>query len=120
MYCATTNVYDIVVDQGAILHRSIALKSSAKNVVTLSGYTARMDIREKIASASTILELTTPSNGLSIDATAGAITILITPAQTTAMVAGSYVYDLELEETSTGIVTRILQGNLTVRAEVTK
>lgn len=79
-----------------------------------------MDIREKIASTSTILELTTPSSGLSVDATAGTVTILITPAQTAAMVAGAYVYDLELEETSTGIVTRILQGNLTVRAEVTK
>lgn len=120
MYCATTNVYDIVVDQGAILHRSIALKSSAKNVVPLTGYTGRMDIREKIASASTILELTTENSGISINAAGGSITILITPAQTTAMTPGNYVYDLELEETSTGIVTRILQGNLTVRAEVTK
>jgi hypothetical protein len=120
VYCATTNVYDIVVDQGATLNRSIALKSSAKHVVTLAGYTARMDIREKIASSTTILELTTPNHGLTIDATAGAITILITPSQTAAFVPGVYVYDLELEETNTGVVTRVLQGNLTVRAEVTK
>lgn len=79
-----------------------------------------MDIREKVDSTATILELTTPNNGLSIDATAGTVTILITPLQTANMAAGVYVYDLELEETSTGVVTRILQGNLTVRAEVTK
>lgn len=120
MYCATTNVYDIVVDQGATLHRSIALKSSAKHVVPLTGYTARMDIRVKTPDAITILELTTPSNGLFINASIGSIIILITPSQTASMTPGNYVYDLELEETSTGTVTRLLQGNLTVRAEVTK
>ncbi len=120
MYCATTNVYDIVVDQGATLHRSIALKSSAKNAVPLTGYTARMDIREKTPDADTILELTSPSNGLSINASIGSVIILINPSQTAAMTPGIYVYDLELEETSTGTVTRLLQGNLTVRAEVTK
>jgi hypothetical protein len=79
-----------------------------------------MDIREKTPDADTILELTSPSNGLSINASIGSVIILINPSQTAAMTPGIYVYDLELEETSTGTVTRLLQGNLTVRAEVTK
>lgn len=120
MYCATTNVYDILVDQGATLLRSIGLKSSAKAVVTLAGYTGVMKIRESITSATALLTLTTSNGGLEINATAGTVLIIATPAQTAALAPGKYVHDLELTETSTGTVTKIIQGNLTVRAEVTK
>ena len=120
MYCATTNVYDIIVDQGATLLRSIALKSSAKAVVPLTGYTAVMHVREKIDSSSIILTLTTSNGGIEINASAGTVLIIASPAQTAALIPGKYVHDLELTETSTGIVTKIIQGNLVVRAEVTK
>ena len=120
MYCATTNVYDIIVDQGSTLLRSIALKSSAKAVVTLTGYTGVMHIREKTDSTNIILTLTTSNGGLEINPTAGTVLIIATPAQTAALAPGKYVHDLELTETSTGTVTKIIQGNLTVRAEVTK
>ena len=120
MYCATTNVYDIIVDQGATLLRSIGLKSSAKKVVTLVGYTGRMTIREKTDSSSVILLLTTENSGIEINATAGTVLIIASPSQTAAIPAGKYVHDLELIETATGIVTKIIQGNVIVRAEVTK
>lgn len=79
-----------------------------------------MHIRTAVSASSTILVLTTSNGGIQINAQAGTVLILATPAQTAAIEAGKYVYDLELEETATGVVTRILQGNLTVRAEVTK
>lgn len=79
-----------------------------------------MHIRTSISESSTILVLTTSNGGMEINPSAGTILIIATPAQTAAIEAGKYVYDLELEETATGMVTRILQGNLTVRAEVTK
>jgi hypothetical protein len=120
VYCATTNVYDIIVDQGATLLRSIGLKSSAKAPVTLTGYTGVMHIREKVSSSTIVLTLTTLNGGLEINATAGTVLVIASPAQTAALTSGNYVYDLELTETSTGIVTKIIQGNLTVRAEVTK
>ena len=119
MHCATTNVYDILVDQGATLLRSIGLKSSAKAVVPLTGYTAVMQIRETVTSATTILLLTSSNGGLEINAPAGTVLIIATPTQTAALTPGKYVYDLEVTETSTGIVTKIIQGNLTVRAEIT-
>lgn len=120
MHCATTNVYDILVDQGATLLRSVGLKSSAKAAVPLTGYTGVMEIREKTASTSIILLLTTSNGGLEINPSAGTVLIIASPAQTSALTPGKYVYDLELTETSTGIVTKIIQGNLIVRAEVTK
>lgn len=120
MHCATTNIYDIIVDQGATLLRSVGLKSSAKQVISLTGYTGRMNIREKSDSSSVILLLTTENGGLEINASAGTVLIIGTPAQTAAIPAGKYVHDLELIEIATGNVTKIIQGNVLVRAEVTK
>jgi len=79
-----------------------------------------MQIREKTTSTTTILLLTSSNGGLEINALAGTVLIIASPAQTAALIPGKYVYDLEVTETSTGIVTKILQGNLVVRAEVTK
>ena len=120
MYCATTNVYDILVDQGATLLRSIALKSSAKQPVSLTGYVATMNIREKITSTTPLIVLTTSNGGIEINAGAGTVLIIATPTQTASLAAGNYVHDLELTDTVTGSVTKIIQGNLMVRAEVTK
>jgi hypothetical protein len=120
VYCATTNVYDIVADQGATLLRSIALKSSAKVPVPLINYTARMQVRTAVSAATTVLTLTTSNGGVQINSAAGTLLIMATPTQTSGLTAGKYVYDLELEETATGIVTRILQGVFTVREEITR
>jgi hypothetical protein len=79
-----------------------------------------MHVRGSIASESILLTLTTSNDGLEINPSLGTILILATPAQTAGLDAKTYVYDLELEESDTGTVTRILQGNFTVRAEVTK
>lgn len=120
MHRATANYYDIIVDQGATLLRSIALKNSAKRPVTVSGYIARMQIREKISSAVAVLLLTTENGGVEINGTAGSLLIIASPTQTSNLAVGKYVYDLEIEEISTGIVTKIIQGNLVVRPEVTR
>lgn len=120
MHCAGDNVYNIVVDQGASLLRAISLKSSARAVVTITGYTARMKVREKVTDTAVILSATTSNGMLEINGTTGTVNIIIPPATTAAILAGNYVYDLEVEETSTGITTRIIQGKFTVRAEVTR
>lgn len=121
MHCTTTNVYDIIVDQGATLLRSIGLKNAAKKSVPLNGYTGVMEIRYlKTESPDVILTLTTENGGIEVNPTAGTVLIIASPAQTAAISPGKYVYDLEMTETSTGTVTKVIQGNLTVRPEVTK
>jgi hypothetical protein len=120
VHCATANYYDIIVDQGATLLRSIAVKNSAKKPITITGYTARMQVREKTSSMSVVLTLTTENGGIEINGTAGSILIIASPSQTEALEIGKYTYDLEVEETSTGIVTKVIQGNLVVRPEVTR
>ena len=68
--------------------------------------------------STTILSLT-QSAGLTLGGVAGTIIIALTATQTAALVAGNYVYDLELAS-SGGVVTRLVQGTLAVSAEVTR
>ena len=77
-----------------------------------------MHIRESI-SDSTIIDTLTSTNGdITITPATGRVDILIKPADTAAMIPKVYAYDLELES-STGEVTKIVAGKLTVRAETT-
>jgi hypothetical protein len=117
---ATANYYDIIVDQGATLLRSIALKNSAKKPVAINGYIGRMQIREKTSSTTVVLLLTTENGGIEINGTTGSLLVIASPTQTSNLALGKYVYDLEIEEVSTGIVTKVIQGNLVVRPEVTR
>jgi hypothetical protein len=83
----------------------------------LTGYTSAMQVREAIDSATPLLSLTNGS-GMTLGGTAGTIAVTITSAQSSAIAAGSFVYDLEI--TSGGTVTRLLQGSFNVSGNVTR
>jgi hypothetical protein len=113
-----SNVYDILVDQGATLNRALFLKTSAKRPIDLSGYIGRMHIRDYTDSSVIIQTLNSEAGELIIDEVSGRVDILLAPAETEALEAKDYVYDLELESLE-GDVTKIVSGKLTVRAEIT-
>ena len=50
----------------------------------------------------------------------GNVTFELSAAQTSALKHGKYLYDIEMTETATGIVERIIQGVITIRPEITK
>jgi hypothetical protein len=87
--------------------------------VDLTSYTARMQIRSKVDSATILLELTTENGGITIDNVAKTITLTITATATAALSWISGVYSLELVSGS-GIVTTLINGNVTVKKEVTR
>jgi hypothetical protein len=115
---ACGNSHDFCILQGATFERAIRWKADGANV-SLVGYTARMQIRPTAASATTTLSLTTENSRIALGGTAGTITLSISATDTTAITAGRYVYDLELVSAG-GIVTRLLQGIVTVSANVTR
>ncbi len=110
--------HDIVCDQGATFSRVFTWQDSTGLPVNLTGYTARMQVRATIDSASTLLSLTTENGGISLGGTAGTVTITASATQTAAVAAGCYVYDIELVIGST--VVRLVQGQFTVDGEVTR
>jgi hypothetical protein len=110
--------HDIVCDQGATFTRVFTWQDSTGVPVNLTGYTARMQVRATIDSASTLLSLTTENSGIALGGAAGTVTITATATQTAAVAAGCYVYDIELVIGST--VVRLVQGQFTVDGEVTR
>jgi hypothetical protein len=108
---------NLTVEQGTTFSQTLTWKIDG-TAVNLTGYTARMQARDDVTSSATILSLT-QSAGLTLGGVAGTIIIALTATQTAALVAGNYVYDLELAS-SGGVVTRLVQGTLAVSAEVTR
>lgn len=113
---ATT--YDLLIEQGATFSQLITYKESGV-AVNLTGYTARLQVRSTLESASTVVELTTANGRIALGGAAGTITLTISATDTAALTAGRGVYDLELVSGS-GIVTRLLQGVATISRNVTR
>ena len=86
--------------------------------VDITNYSARMDIRDKIGG--TLLQaLDSATGGILIDTEIMTITIIIPAATTSAITYSKGVYDLELINPVTGVVTALIAGKVTVTNEVT-
>jgi len=110
--------YNIKIERGATFSLVLTWKDETEAPVNLTGYTARMHIREKASSSTTLLELTTENSGIVLGGVLGTIEISIPAATSTAFPWSVGVYDLEL--VSGSFVKRMLQGNVTVDTEVTR
>ncbi len=87
--------------------------------IDLAGYTARMQIRQTLSAATTIIELTTENGRITLDNTAKTITLTISATDTEALSFTSGVYSLELVS-SGGEVTQLLTGTVTLTKEITR
>ena len=86
--------------------------------VNLTGWNARMQVRETYDAHTAVLSLTA-GTGITLGGTAGSILLEATATQTASISEGQYVYDLELI-TPGGYVTRLIEGNFVVDPEVTR
>lgn len=118
--CPPAGLYNIVADQGATFSRSITWKDSAKKVINITGYTARMHVRTTVEAPTTVLELTTQNNRIVITGASGNITLTVSAQDMANVISDKYVYDLEIIAPVSGVVHRIIQGNFVVRPEVTR
>jgi hypothetical protein len=119
MMTAPAGTYNITADQGATFTRQLTWKDSAGSAVNLTGYTARMQLRQSIdASGAAVLSLTTENNRIVLGGTAGTIDLSVTATTMETVSPYTYVYDLELITGS--VVTRLVQGTFEVRGEVTR
>lgn len=109
---------NMVIEQGTTFNPVLTYQDADANLIDLTGYTARMKIKNARTDATALEELTTENGGITLGGAAGTIALLFTDAETTAMTWETGVYDLELVSGS-GVVTRLLQGVVTVSAEVT-
>lgn len=114
--------YDLVIRQGATFNLQLIYNDSNNQVIDLTNYTARMQIRKTIDATSTLLELTTENGGITLGGAAGTIDLHMTAAATTAATWTTGVYDIELvhDELGEEIVDILIEGNVTLRLGVTR
>lgn len=109
--------YKITARQGSTFSKTLTWIVD-RDPVNLTGWTARMQVRESVDSPDVVLEASTSNGRISLGGAAGTIEINISAADTEDIEARSYVYDLELVSGSE--VTAILAGRFVVKPEVTR
>lgn len=85
---------------------------------SLAGLTARMQIRAKVTSTDTLLELTTENGMIILNDVNKTITVTIPAATTELLTFKSAVYSLELVDGA--VVTPFIYGNITLDTEITR
>lgn len=87
--------------------------------VNLTGFTARMQIRETVESTTVLHSLTTENGGITLGGAAGTIALTISATDTAAFTFDTAVYDLEVVSGG-GVVTEIASGAVLMNNEVTR
>lgn len=111
-------VKNLVIDQGTTFSLDITVSDANGNEIDLAGYTLRAQLRKSYGATSYTAFTVTADD----DTTTGILTISLTDTQTSALKAGRYVYDVEIVApvADGSIVTRVLEGIITVTPEVTR
>jgi len=121
--------YDITLEQGATFDLPLRYRAPSGTPVDLTGYSAKMQVREAPAS-SVFVEFNSAltANGFiwltgsaenREDGANGNLRIFMTAANSAALPRFSGRYDLELRD-SAGYVTRLLEGQFRVEPEITR
>jgi hypothetical protein len=87
--------------------------------VNLTGFTARMQLREKLDSTTILAEYTTENGKLIVDTATSKVTINVDAITTAGYTFNTAVYSLELVS-SGGQVNQLITGNITLVKEVTR
>ena len=111
--------YDITIEQGATFQLNLIWKDSAGAPIDLTGYTAKMQVRQRYASDDAVLSLSTTAGTIVLGGVAGTINITGPAADTAAITIKQGVYDVELTSAG-GIVTRLIEGCVAISPEVTR
>jgi hypothetical protein len=113
----TPGKYNMICPQGATFSKTITWKID-EIPVDLTGYTARMQAKDKHKSTcAPIINITTENGGITLGGEEGTIDLLIPATETSGIYPKEYVYDLEL--IGTDFVYRLIEGKFVVTPEVT-
>lgn len=104
---------NIVIDQGSSFSTSISITDTTDSVIDLTGFTGAAQMRKHYTSS-----ISTPFT-VSIVPDSGTISLGLTANATANLVAGRYVYDVELTDDN-GVISRIVEGIVTVTPNVTR
>jgi len=104
---------NLVLDQGATFDAKFLIRDSANNIIDLTGYTGASKMRKSYASANSHTFI------VSVEASNGIVQLSMSAANTSNVAYGRYVYDVELTSVA-NVISRVFEGVVTVKPEVTK
>ena len=106
--------------------RFVVTQPDEVTAVNLTGYKARMQIRESLDNDTVLLELTTENGGITTTSADGYVDLTVSAEDTAALDTdfdvAQWVYDLEIydDTVSPVYVERIAEGTVVVFPEVTR
>ena len=104
---------NLVIDQGSTFSSDLYLTDENGSPLILDGYSANSQVRKWYTSANASASFTT-----FINVSSASINLTLSANQTSNLVAGRYVYDVEINNGST--VSRVVEGIITVTPQVTR
>ena len=104
---------NLIIDQGSTFSTDLTLRDDNGDPLNLIGFSANSQIRKWYTSTNPSATFTT-----SIDIDNAIITLTLTANQTSNLVSGRYVYDVEISAGTE--VSRIVEGIVTVTPQVTR
>lgn len=111
--------HDILIEQGATFKLDLVWKDSLGAPINITGFTARMQVRQKYTDSVALLTFTTENGAIVLGGAAGTINVTGSATLTNALTAKTGVYDLEMVS-GTGVVTRLIEGGVTITPQVTR
>lgn len=112
------NTYDMHVYQGETWSCTLTIKDDNNNPVILTDYTAKMQVRDK-AGGTLLKELATGGTGITINASAGEVTLAMTATETAALAFREGVFDIYILS-SASTKTYLLKGRFIVTQRITQ
>jgi hypothetical protein len=103
---------NLTIDQGTTFSTSVTLTDEDDLPIDLSTYSGAAQFRKHYTSTNAVSFTVSLSN-------TGIVTLRLNANQTSNVVAGRYVYDVEVTD-DTGEVSRIIEGIVTVNPNVTR
>jgi len=112
----TAATYNLVIDQGSDFAVDLTI-TEGETIKDLTGYSARSHIRAKITDSALAASFTCT---VLDPVTEGKLKMELPNGVSSEMAPGRYFYDLELFTANDVIVKRLLKGEITINAEVTR
>lgn len=103
------------VNAGATFTRQLTYTTPQQELFDLTGYTARLQVRESVFSEQPVIDITP-----TIDVTEATITWTFPAADTAALTRERYIYAMEISNTVEDVVVRLIEGDIIISPKVVR
>lgn len=108
---------DIIVEQGATFDVPMTWQDAEGDLIDLTGWTAKLQVRDYPGSGDVLLDMNTENGQIVLGGAEGTIRLLLSMAETAALTFDNGKYQLELY-TPSSQTERLLKGRFIVDKEV--